>query len=102
MIESPRAFTQDIKDIPKANHVGVVEGLHVEAKFKHIEFQPIHEMLPSDTGSSLIFEDYDLLAVVRPQYFDPEPGVIVLSDEVLIPFGEISHFEPSERSAQSL
>ncbi len=98
MVEASRAYAQDIKDTEEPEPVAVIEGLHVEAKFKHIEFQPINETVYSDRTSGFIVEDYDLFAVMRPQYFDPDPGVIVLNDQVLIPFEHISRFEPSERS----
>ena len=63
-----------------------VEGLHVEAKFKHVEFQPTirREHLEGYSGSLLV-EEYDLFAVVRPQYVDPEPDAIVFGDEVMSP-----------------
>ena len=74
-----------------------VEGLHVEAKFKHVEFQPTirREHLEGYCGSLLV-EEYDLFAVVRPQYVDPEPDAIVFGDEVMVPFREVSLFRPSE------
>lgn len=96
-VEASRAYTQDIKDSSEPEPVGIIEGLHVEAKFKHIEFQPINEAVYTDRSSGFIVEDYDLFAVMRPQYFDPDPGVIVLNDEILVPFENISQFEPSER-----
>lgn len=96
-VEASRAYTQDIKASDAAEPVGIIEGLHVEAKFKHIEFQPVNEAVYTDRSSGFIVEEYDLLAVMRPQYFDPDPGVIVLNDEILVPFENISQFEPSER-----
>jgi hypothetical protein len=71
-----------------------IEGLHVQAKFKNVEFQPI--VRQEDYNGPLFIEQYDLFAVVRPQYIDPEPDAIVFGDEVMVPFSEIALFQPSE------
>ena len=94
IVEAPKAHLLD-NDDPRP-----IEGLHVEAKFKNIEFQPVlkKERLEGFMGS-LLLQDYDLFAVVRPQYHDPEPDEIVFGDEVMVPFGEVTLFEPSERRA---
>jgi len=71
-----------------------IEGLHVQAKFKNVEFQPI--VRQEEYNGPLFVEQYDLFAVVRPQYVDPEPDAIVFGDEVMVPFREVSLFRPSE------
>ncbi len=71
-----------------------IEGLHVQAKFKNVEFQPI--MRQDSYDGPLFVEQYDLFAVVRPQYVDPEPDEIVFGDEVMVPFGEVALFQAEE------
>ena len=102
-VEAPQAHVLTTKLTKVAGEtldetdVRPIEGLHVEAKFKNVEFQPTirREHLEGYTGSLLV-EEYDLFAVVRPQYIDPEPDAIVFGDEVMVPFREVSLFRPSE------
>jgi hypothetical protein len=89
-----------VLDTPDATDVRPFDGLHVEAKFKHVEFQPVilNEHIEGFNGS-LIIQDYDLFAVVQPQYFDAEPDEIVFGDAVMVPFGDVTRFDLSERQA---
>lgn len=96
----PEPAPKTVLDTPQEATLKPVEGLYVEAKFKNVEFQPVirREALP-ELGGSFIVEDYDLFAVMQPQYFDPEPGDLVFGDAVMVPFGEVTRFDPSERRA---
>ncbi len=99
--ENESSSSLELVDKPdKPTSVQVIDGLHVEAKFKNIEFQPIirNETLEGYDGT-LIIEDYDLFAVMQPHYFDPDPGAMVFSDAVMVPFSEVTLFEPSARRA---
>lgn len=107
IVEAPKAHlietvpaTKGVLPTPETTNVRPFEGLHVEAKFRQVEFQPVirREHVESFNGSLLI-QDYDLFAVVQPQYFDAEPDQIVFGDAVMVPFGEVTRFEPSERHA---
>ncbi len=102
-VEAPSGVTSEPKGDEHLTEAVVdtdirpIDGLHVQAKFKNVEFQPTirHEQLEGYSGSLLV-EEYDLFAVVRPQYIDPEPGEIVFGDEVMVPFREVNLFEASE------
>lgn len=72
-------------------------GLRVEARLEKVGLQAligIHS--DAELHLSVELSDYDLFAVLRPLYVNPEPVEIVFSDAVMVPFEEIQLFEPVE------
>jgi len=64
------------------------EGVHVEATLERVAIQALMTRVGDDTLNM-----YDLFAVFRPHYTDPEPDDLVFGNELFVPFADISKFE---------
>ncbi len=73
------------------------EGVRVEARLERVAIQSLVRILDeSNPDQPLLLTTYDLFAVMRPRYVDPDPQDIVFGDELLIPFEEVRMFEPAQ------
>jgi hypothetical protein len=66
-----------------------LNGMRVEATFQRVGIQMIVSTL-YDTYSS---SSYDVFAILRPHYIDPDPREIVFGDELYVPFERVSGFK---------
>ena len=73
-------------------NVTTLEGMAVEARLERVSIQQlIGNVAIGDIGLSI--DHYDLFAVLRPRYVDPDPQDIVFGEEVMVPFSEVRLFE---------
>lgn len=71
-----------------------LEGLRVEAQFERVSIQGLLATMGSGE-SALSMMSYDLCAILKPEYVDPEPLEIVFGEEIYVPFGSINLFNTS-------
>ena len=69
-------------------------GVYVQATLERVAIQSMVTKFPADaSGFSDQLNQYDLFAVFKPRYTDPNPQDLVFGQEILVPFSDITRFE---------
>lgn len=68
------------------------DGIAVSAKFERVCLQQLIEQM-GDEENQIQIDSFDLCAVMRPVYLDPDPKDLVFGDELYVPFGAVEQFE---------
>lgn len=67
------------------------EGIHVEALLERVSIQQVIADIALNPLTRIT--RYELCAVLRPRYIDPDPQDIVFGNTLVVPFQEVQYFE---------
>lgn len=70
------------------------QGIHVIGGLGRVSIQTIVSTMGAGPDA-LQMSRYDLFAVIKPRYMNPDPVDIVFGNELCVPFSGVTRFEPA-------